>query len=132
MAAELNCLERHFSRMFREEFGVSLRDCQNELRMQRACRLLQDFKTKISSIALECGYRHLGLFNIMFKKRFGLSPSQWRRQKLDAKSGDTAETVHLAESRNRPGQPQIVKSRAAALPPRVDCPPSGNRKNSAS
>lgn len=88
MAGELNCSERHFSRMFREEFGVSLRECQNELRLQRACRLLQDYQAKISSVAFECGYRHLGLFNIMFKRRFGLSPSQWRRQKLDVKSRD--------------------------------------------
>lgn len=89
MAGELNCSERHFSRMFREEFGVSLRECQNELRLQRACRLLQDYQAKISNVAFECGYRHLGLFNIMFKRRFGLSPSQWRRQKLDTKSRGT-------------------------------------------
>jgi AraC-like DNA-binding protein len=127
MAAELNCSERHFSRMFREEFGVSLRDCQHELRMQRACRLLQDFKTKISSIALDCGYRHLGLFNIMFKKRFGLSPSLWRRQKLDAKSGDAAESARPAESRRPPGQPQIAKSHAPAPPPRAACQPPDNR-----
>lgn len=123
MAAELNCSERHFSRMFREEFGVSLRDCQNELRMQRACRLLQDFKTKISSVALECGYRHLGLFNIMFKKRFGLSPSQWRRQKIDARSGDVTGLLSFADNRNLPSAPPIVKGRASAPPPRGICQP---------
>ena len=85
MAGELNCSERHFSRMFREEFGVSLRECQGELRLQRACRLLSDSRVKISAVAFECGYRHLGLFNIMFKRRFGVSPSQWRLQKADSK-----------------------------------------------
>ncbi len=86
MALELNCSERHFSRMFREEFGIPLRDCQNELRLQRAARLLSDFKVKISSVASECGYRHLGLFNIMFKKRFAMTPSQWRRQRIQGQS----------------------------------------------
>jgi hypothetical protein len=26
----------------------------------------------------ESGYRHLGLFNAMFKRRFGMTPSEWR------------------------------------------------------
>ena len=109
MAAELNCSERHFSRMFREEFGVSLRDCQNELRLQRACRLLQDFKAKISSVAFECGYRHLGLFNLMFKKRFGLSPSQWRRQKLDAKGSSSFEHAEITRAGSHRPLKQIAK-----------------------
>ena len=124
MAAELNCSERHFSRMFREEFGVSLRDCQNELRLQRACRLLQDYKAKISSVAFECGYRHLGLFNIMFKKRFGLSPSQWRRQKLDMPSRETIEHTGNVRTKHAAAVGQSAKARLATSNLLTDNPPA--------
>lgn len=80
MAEELHCSERHFSRLFREEFRISLRARQTELRLQRARQLLSESDAKIVNVAYESGYRHLGLFNVMFKRRFGVTPSQWRQQ----------------------------------------------------
>jgi hemolysin activation/secretion protein/AraC-like DNA-binding protein len=82
LAAQLHCSERHFSRLFHGEFGVPLRVHQTELRLQRALQLLADADAKIINVAYESGYRHLGLFNAMFKKRFGVTPSEWRRQNL--------------------------------------------------
>jgi hemolysin activation/secretion protein/AraC-like DNA-binding protein len=82
LAAQLHCSERHFSRLFRAEFGVPLRKRQTELRLQRARQLLADANAKIINVAYESGYRHLGLFNAMFKKRFGVTPSEWRQQNL--------------------------------------------------
>ena len=82
LAAQLNCSERHFSRMFREEFGVALRARQTELRLQHARQLLADADAKVINVAYESGYRHLGLFNAMFKKRFGMTPSEWREQNV--------------------------------------------------
>ena len=80
LAEQLHCSERHFSRLFREEFGIPLRSHQTELRLQRAQQLLADANAKIITVAYESGYRHLGLFNAMFKKRFGVTPSEWRQQ----------------------------------------------------
>ncbi|MGO8837524.1 MAG: POTRA domain-containing protein [Limisphaerales bacterium] len=82
LAGQLNCSERHFTRLFREEFGVPLRARQIELRLQRARQLLADSDAKITSVAFDSGYQHLGLFNMMFKKRFGMTPSEWRQQNL--------------------------------------------------
>jgi AraC-like DNA-binding protein len=78
LATRLHCSERHFSRLFREEFGVPLRARQIELRLQRARQLLADSDAKVINVAYDSGYRHLGLFNAMFKKRFGVTPSEWR------------------------------------------------------
>jgi AraC-like DNA-binding protein len=82
LARQLHCSERHFSRLFREEFGVPFHARQIELRLQHARQLLADSDAKISNVANVSGYRHLGLFNAMFKKRFGLTPVEWRRQCL--------------------------------------------------
>ena len=80
LAAQLHCSERHFSRLFREEFGVPLRTRQIELRLQRARHLLAESNAKVINVAFDSGYRHLGLFNAMFKKRFGVTPSEWRQK----------------------------------------------------
>ena len=82
LAKEMNCSERHFSRLFREEFKISLRSCQVELRLQRARQLLSASNIKIINVAYESGFRHLGLFNAMFKRRFGVTPSTWRVQNV--------------------------------------------------
>ena len=88
LAGQLHCSERHFSRLFREEFNISLRSRQTELRLQRARQLLAATNSKIINVAYESGYRHLGLFNQMFKRRFGVTPSAWRQKNVTA-SPDT-------------------------------------------
>ena len=63
---------------------MPLRKRQTELRLQRARQLLTDADAKVSMVAMESGYRHLGLFNAMFKKRFGVTPREWRQQNRSA------------------------------------------------
>ena len=95
LARQLHCSERHFSRLFREEFGVPFRARQIELRLQHARQLLADSNAKIINVACESGYRHLGLFNAMFKKRFGLTPHEWRQQNLRKSSSPSAQNQSL-------------------------------------
>jgi hemolysin activation/secretion protein/AraC-like DNA-binding protein len=78
LAQQIHCSERHFSRLFKMEFATPFRSHQTELRLSRACQMLSGSNNKIINVAYESGYRHLGLFNAMFKKRFGMTPSQWR------------------------------------------------------
>lgn len=88
LAAQLNCSERHLSRLFRAEFGMSLREKQTELSLQLACQLLTDPHVKLRTVAYDTGYRHVGFFNTVFKKRFGLTPKEWRQQHLPANAED--------------------------------------------
>lgn len=80
LAERLRCSERHLSRLFREEMGVPFRARQTELRLTRAREILAESDMKIIHVAYGSGYRNLGLFNAMFKKRFGMTPREWRRQ----------------------------------------------------
>ena len=105
LAEMLDCSERHFSRLFRQEFGVSLRARQVELRLQRASQMLADPNDKISYIAFESGYRHLGLFNAMFKKRFGLTPGEWRR--LRAGTADRPDDAQSSEPKAKNPEPNL-------------------------
>lgn len=77
------CTPRHFSRVFREVVGLSFRDKQAELRLARACKLLATTESKVVDVALESGYQSLSLFNLMFTRRFGMSPGKWRQKSLN-------------------------------------------------
>lgn len=81
LARLCGCSLRHFTRLFHEKFGQTVRDRQTQLRLRKAQQLLCESDAKIINIALDCGYRHLGLFNAMFKKHLGITPSQWRHRR---------------------------------------------------
>jgi hemolysin activation/secretion protein/AraC-like DNA-binding protein len=79
LARLAGCSPRHFNRLFRERFGLSARARQTELRLLKARQLLSASDEKVINIAVATGYRNLSLFNALFKKRFGQTPSQWRK-----------------------------------------------------
>jgi len=78
LVRQVRCTPRHLSRIFRELVGVSFREKQARLRLLRAQELLATSQSKIVEVALESGYQSLSLFNVMFKRRFGLTPAKWR------------------------------------------------------
>ena len=81
LSAYLHCCERHARRIFREVCGCSFRHYISELRLKKACNLLSRGDTKIIDVALESGHSSLALFNYLFKKRFKMTPTQWRQRK---------------------------------------------------
>jgi AraC-like DNA-binding protein len=90
LAAYCGCSPRHFSRLFQQHFGVSLRSRQTEMRLLKARRLLAETDSRVMTVAAACGYRHLGVFNALFKKRFSMTPTEWRRKAGDPKHGNGA------------------------------------------
>jgi hypothetical protein len=78
-----------------------------EMRLVRAAACLRNEHAKVISVAEQCGFHHLGLFNTSFKRRFGTSPGQWRKlgaEPLPAKAGHPGATVTF----NRPGDAPIM------------------------
>jgi AraC-like DNA-binding protein len=86
LAPMMSCSRRHLNRLFREELGASFREKQIELRLAKACELLATSNAKVVEVALESGYQSSSVFSELFKKRFGVSPGQWRRQRLDSRA----------------------------------------------
>jgi AraC-like DNA-binding protein len=89
LVRQVRCTPRHLSRIFHQLVGVSFREKQAHLRLLRAQELLATSQSKILEVALESGYQSLSLFNVMFKRRFGLTPAKWRdhtRQRLPTPS----------------------------------------------
>lgn len=69
----------HFSRVFRETEGISLRDYLIGTRMERAMRLLTETDLAVRAVAASVGYGTYESFERRFRDRFETSPSQARR-----------------------------------------------------
>lgn len=82
LARQCGCGVRHFSRLFRDYFGRSLVPKRIELCLQKAKQLLEESDDKIIDVALASGFNHVGLFSSRFKKRFGTTPSEWRKRQM--------------------------------------------------
>jgi len=69
---------RSMSRHFSEETGMSFSDWRQGARLMRALELLAG-GTAVTTIALELGYDSLSAFIAMFKRHFGVPPSQFSK-----------------------------------------------------
>ncbi|KZL18729.1 Regulatory protein SoxS [Pseudovibrio axinellae] len=65
---------------FKACFGNSPKQVQLELRLKQALVLLRSSNQSISSIAYEIGYENASSFTNIFKKYYGLTPSDYRNQ----------------------------------------------------
>ena len=80
LASRFGCTRRHLDRLFLQYFGISASALRMEIRLVKAMSLLRNPEAKVTNVASDCGFNHLGLFNLRFKKRFGCSPGQWREE----------------------------------------------------
>jgi AraC-like DNA-binding protein len=79
LAVRFNCSLQRLNRIFRQYFGLSVVALRMEIRLSRARTLLLEKGAKVSEVAEQVGFNHVGLFAACFKKRFGLSPREWQK-----------------------------------------------------
>jgi transcriptional regulator GlxA family with amidase domain len=70
----------HLERLFRKQVGMSIGEFSLELRLQRAKQLLETTFRSLKEIRHEVAIPDAANFSRLFKKRFGVTPSAWRRQ----------------------------------------------------
>lgn len=71
-----------FSHFFHEVTGTTPLKYQNEVRLNTACEMLVSTKQSISDIAHSCGFADSLYFSRVFKKRYNVSPSEYRETAL--------------------------------------------------
>lgn len=69
-----------FYRSFRLVTGVTPNEFINRLRLQTASSMLQHSGKSVTDIAFECGFHSLSYFNKEFKRFWGVTPRDRRRQ----------------------------------------------------
>lgn len=75
------CLsEKQTNRMIYKAFGAEFRDCLNKIRLKSAQKLLRETDSNIKDIAEAVGYQSYNGFYLAFKKKYGISPLDYRDQ----------------------------------------------------
>ena len=87
-ATQLGAQEHRLRRLINTKMGFrNFNDFLNHHRVRVACQQLADLalaRTPILTIAMKLGYGSIGPFNRAFKQSTGLTPTEFRRQKLGA------------------------------------------------
>jgi AraC-like DNA-binding protein len=69
----------HFSRRFRDAFGVTPHGYLLTRRLERAAALLRSTDHSVARICVEVGFSSLGSFTTSFTRMFGMSPVAYRQ-----------------------------------------------------
>ena len=80
IAHKLNTNVSTLEHLFRKRLGTTPRDYLSQLRMQTAAELLRSGNMRIGRIAERVGYEDPLAFSHAFKRVFGVSPREYRKQ----------------------------------------------------
>lgn len=83
LAAEHGISVSHLQKLFKKFYGVPVYRYVKEYRLERAAVELVQTKRPITEIAQRAGYDNASKFTEAFKKRYGLTPSQYRAKRND-------------------------------------------------
>lgn len=81
IADKVNFSPNHLSTVFRQQTGLTIIKYITDYRMTRAKELLKCTSMRSSEIGAEVGYKDPHYFSYMFKKAFGITPTQYREKK---------------------------------------------------
>ncbi len=70
----------YISRLFKKETGETFLDYLTKFRLKKACVLLAKNEYKIYEIALEVGINDSGYFSQVFRKYYGMTPTEYRNR----------------------------------------------------
>lgn len=80
LAKRIGISRSYLVKLMKQETGMSPQEYLIETRMRRASDLLTRSMDPIGIIAAECGYEDALAFSKVFKARFGLNPTDYRKQ----------------------------------------------------
>lgn len=72
--------KRHFTRLFREYYRMSVMEYITERRLRRAAELLASRGIAVARVAEVCGFASAGALSKCFRARYGISPTEYRKR----------------------------------------------------
>jgi len=82
LAKKLNLSRSSLYRKLKTVTGYSINQFIRKIRLDRAVQLLKDYDKTISEIAYDVGFNDLKYFRTCFKKQFGTSPINFRKENI--------------------------------------------------
>ena len=69
------------SRMFVKNLGINYIEYLNSLRLEKAKEMLETSYSSIAEVAERTGFENTSYFSRQFKKKYGVSPQEYRKSK---------------------------------------------------
>lgn len=85
-ASYMNISTHYFSKLFKSEVGENFIDYVTDKKVERAKELIKDTDTPLNTIAFELGFNEANYFSKVFKKKTGITPSQYRKKVEEKKN----------------------------------------------
>lgn len=79
LSKKYNYSERHILRIFKTYTGKSFQETIQKVRMTHASIMLTQTNDSVALVALAVGYPSVQNFRVIFKKEFGMSPNEYRK-----------------------------------------------------
>ncbi|MCR1842144.1 helix-turn-helix transcriptional regulator [Murimonas intestini] len=76
-AEKMNFSESHFSKVFKKLIGINFVTYLNMVRVEQAAARLKNTSSRVTDVALNCGFNNVRTFNRVFKEITGYTPSQF-------------------------------------------------------
>lgn len=78
VAGQLNITASYFNRVFKKEYGISYSEHLNLVRLKNARDLLTETGLSIADICTKSGFSNISYFYTLFKKKYGMTPIEYR------------------------------------------------------
>ena len=78
LASLCDISKSYLCKLFNKRYGKGVTRYITELRLEKACMLLEKTENSVVGIALDVGYVDCGYFNKLFKKYVGCTPLEYR------------------------------------------------------
>lgn len=80
LSEEFHLSKPYLSKYIKDKAGTTFQEVVKEARMKKARALLKETNQTVETIAAEVGYENVEHFNRLFKKKYGITPVQYRKQ----------------------------------------------------
>ena len=79
--------ESHFMKFFKNHMGVPFVSYLNDYRLTLAARALAEGQEDVLTVAMDVGFSNVSYFNRLFKKKFRMTPLEYRKRGEKGKMG---------------------------------------------
>jgi two-component system response regulator YesN len=87
VSEEFSVSEYHLSRLFKKTTGIAFHDYVEDVRLSKAAQCIQGSNDRIKEIAESVGYTSMTTFGRAFKRKFRVSPTDYRKNALGPGEG---------------------------------------------
>lgn len=80
IAKEMHFTPNYVGTVFKTVKKISVNSYLMKVRMDKACQLLRESNDTVNDIAASCGFGSITYFHTCFKKKFGITPVEYRQE----------------------------------------------------